>query len=311
MRRWTYLLMGAALLAAGACGQTVSPPKPLKYIPYAHPEMVVKPEELATLADGKAVCIIDLRDAADYRKGHLAGAVHFEWSQLEEPDTGTLRVPSAGAFERMMGRLGLRADLRVLLYDDHRYERAAVLWCLFDYYTESAEQLVGVLNGGWTGIRRLKLATDTKTPQVTSAVFRTRVQEERIIHAEALWRLRRQKDRIRLVDVRSQIEYDGRKIRPPAQHGGHIAGARRMPPNFGIYLKYNAIELCSKVMMHFKLCGVENTHSEQQLKAVIYGHDGRDAAYAVFLARAAGLRDVCWYAGSWIDWSRRYELHEK
>jgi 3-mercaptopyruvate sulfurtransferase SseA len=64
------------------------------------------------------------------------------------------------------------------------------------------------------------------------------------------------------------------------------------------------------VIEYFAQAGIENTLEEDQACTVIYGHDGAESAYAVFMARAAGLRNVRWYAGGWADWSARFEFHE-
>jgi thiosulfate/3-mercaptopyruvate sulfurtransferase len=308
MRTAYFAMMVSLLVAAAGCPETAQPSKPLKDTPWALGSAIIKPEDVDSMRRQASLRILDLRDRADYLAGHVPGAVHFEWARLIDAKTGLFRIPRPAEFERMMSDAGVANDTFVLFYDDHEHRRAAALWCLLDYYTPNGDKLAGVLNGGWPLWAKQKRPAETDVPRTAPAIFQSRVQEDRIIEAESihmLWRI----GRLKAVDTRPTKEFRGSTARRPAPVAGCLPGAVQLAENALRYPKYNTIEICSKVIEYFSMAGIENTHEETQPFTVIYGHDGAESAFAAFVARAAGIKNVRWYAGGWADWSTRFEFH--
>ena len=75
---------------------------------YAHPEMLIQPEELKVLLDRKApnLRIIDVRHKAKYYLGHIPGALEVWRPDLENKKSRGL-MATQPQMESLLGRLGV------------------------------------------------------------------------------------------------------------------------------------------------------------------------------------------------------------
>ena len=198
---------------------------------YANPEALVESDWLEAHLDDLGVRVIEVdEDTEAYDKGHIRGAVGWNWTTDLHASVGRDYVDRAGLSE-LLSRAGVSADATVVLYGgNNNWFAAYAYWILklrgFDN--------VKLLNGGrkkWE-LESRELTQEVRTNTPTGiAVSGSERPEIRALREEVLSKL----DRARFVDVRSPEEYRGEKLAPDhlpqeqAQVPGHIPGAANIP----------------------------------------------------------------------------------
>jgi thiosulfate/3-mercaptopyruvate sulfurtransferase len=198
---------------------------------YARPDLLVDTEWLAGHLDDPAIRVIEVdEDTTAYEKGHISGAVGWNWFvDLHDP----LRrdyVDQAG-FARLLALAGVGPDTTVVLYGGNNNWFAAYAYWLARYL---GYDRVKLLNGGrkaWE-LEGRELVTDPPTHAPATITLEGPVRGElRALRDEVLAKL----GTIQFVDVRSPEEYRGEALAPPhlpqeqAQVPGHIPGAVNIP----------------------------------------------------------------------------------
>ena len=92
---------------------------------------------------------------------------------------------------------------------------------------------------------------------------------------------------VRVIDVRSEGEYDGTRGYPGDPRQGHIPGAEHVDV---------------RELMAMDADAIRARLGEPQ-EIVVYCHSGQRSAYAAAILCAAGY-DARNYVGSWHEWSR-------
>ncbi|MBI2910741.1 MAG: sulfurtransferase, partial [Chloroflexi bacterium] len=138
---------------------------------YAHPDALVTPQWVADHADDPMVRLIEVDvDFSNYQKGHIAGAVGFDW-QKDLQEQPVRDAVSRARLEDLLGRAGVGNDSTVVLYgDNNNWFAAWALWIL-QYYGHSDARL---MNGG-----RIKWELEGRpytmeAPKVTPMTYTTR-----------------------------------------------------------------------------------------------------------------------------------------
>lgn len=194
---------------------------------YAHPELIIQPEELKTLIEKKDpnIRIIDVREKLPYLGGHIPGAVQVWRPDIEDKDHPIPgMMASQPQIEALLGSLGISEKHALIIYSD-LFDHARFWWILA-YYGFPLNQMK-LLDGGIDAWKakgypvefvpapgektRFKLQGETKgrkpllctLPQVKSALKRA--------------------DKV-VLDVRTKKEYSGEEIKKGATQGGHIPG---------------------------------------------------------------------------------------
>jgi thiosulfate/3-mercaptopyruvate sulfurtransferase len=267
---------------------------------YAHPEVLVSTEWAAQhLTDPKVRFIeIDV-DTAAYHKGHLLGAIGWNW-QSDLNDKVRRNIIGPRAFAELNRRFGIRADHTLVFYgDNNNWFAAWALW-QFKYYGHADVRL---LDGGrkkWELEQRpltleparISEPTNYPEPTIELSVRAFRRDIEKIVRAQSA----------DLVDVRSPDEFTG-KINSPsglsegAQRSGHIPGARNIPWSKTVNEDgsfKNVDELC-------KLYDDADIHFGRQI--ITYCRIGERSAHSWFVLKyLLGAHAVKNYDGSWTEW---------
>ena len=83
-----------------------------------------------------------------WKRCHIPGAAFADLRKLSDPGrrSYTFSLPDARYFSAEMGKLGIGADSRVVLYDSRQNMWAARLWWMLRFY---GFDNAAVLNGGW------------------------------------------------------------------------------------------------------------------------------------------------------------------
>jgi thiosulfate/3-mercaptopyruvate sulfurtransferase len=199
---------------------------------YANPDALVDTDWLEEHLDDVAVRIVEVdEDTTAYEKGHIRGAVAWNWTTDLHTDVGRDYLDQAG-FSRLLSEAGVGPDTTVVLYGGNNNWFAAYAYWLLKLRGFDRVQL---LNGGrkkWE-LESRELSQDVPSHGVSGyAIDGPERAEIRALRDEVLDKVG---TGIGLVDVRSPEEFRGEKLAPDhlpqeqSQVPGHIAGAANIP----------------------------------------------------------------------------------
>jgi thiosulfate/3-mercaptopyruvate sulfurtransferase len=199
---------------------------------YANPDALVETDWLEEHVNDPNIRVIEVdEDTEAYEKGHIQGAVGWNWTTDLHTEVGRDYVDQAGLSE-LLSAAGVGPDTTVILYGgNNNWFAAYAYWVLklrgFDD--------VKLLNGGrkkWE-LESRELTQDP--PSVSGTGFSISGGERDQIRALRDEVLGKVEGATGFVDVRSPEEFRGEKLAPDhlpqeqAQVPGHIAGAANIP----------------------------------------------------------------------------------
>ena len=198
---------------------------------YANPDALVETDWLEDHLGDPGIRVIEVdEDTTAYEKGHIEGAIGWNWFvDLHDP----LRrdyIDQAG-LARLLAAAGVGPNTTVVLYGGNNNWFAAYAYWLARYL---GFDRVKLLNGGrkaWE-LEGRELVTEAPDHSPGTVTVDGPVRGElRALRDEVLGKL----GTVRFVDVRSPEEYRGEALAPPhlpqeqAQVPGHIPGAANIP----------------------------------------------------------------------------------
>ena len=264
---------------------------------YTRERLLTTPQELQQKLGNPDLCIIDVRPAEDYAKGHIPGATHFDLFGLSLIDTSNAPLK---AFMHMIHHVlelrGVSADKEVVFYEENSGMRAARgLWFL-EYF---GHPNVRMLDGGiraWKGVGG-PVTTDAVTPKTTT--FKTTGRREVLATADDVLQSLHKQD-ICILDTRSEGEYLGTQVR--AARGGAIPGA--------VHVEWtDNLDSDGKFKSNADLKAMYDKAGITSDKEVIsYCQGGYRAAHSYVALRLLGFAKVRNYIGSWKEWGDRADL---
>ena len=257
-------------------------------IPY-----VIEARDLAARLPDDNLLIVDVGAAETYHRGHLPGAVHLDYNRLlagVPPAPGL--PPPADELQRTLQSIGLRAQQRVIAYDDQANGRASrLLWTLEALgYTRAS-----LLNGGLPAWVDAGCETETTPHQPAPGDFTAQPNASVLADKDDV--LAALGDaRVRLLDARSPEEYNG--LKSPSLRKGHIPGA----VNFNWL---DAIDMENS--LRFKPDEALNAMLAQRgiardKEVIVYCQTHHRSAHSFVMLRHLGFAQIRGYAGSWSEW---------
>ena len=199
---------------------------------YANPDALVETDWLEEHVNDPDIRVIEVdEDTEAYEKGHIQGAVGWNWTTDLHTEVGRDYVDQAELSE-LLSAAGVSSDTTVILYGgNNNWFAAYAYWVLnlrgFDD--------VKLLNGGrkkWE-LESRELTQDPPTVSGTGFSISGGERDQiRALRDEVLGKL---EGATGFVDVRSPEEFRGEKLAPDhlpqeqAQVPGHIAGAANIP----------------------------------------------------------------------------------
>ena len=199
---------------------------------YAKPDVLVTTDWVEANNDDPKVRLIEVdEDTTAYEKGHIKGAVSWNWSTDLHTKVGRDYLDQAG-FSGLLSNAGVDADTTVVLYGgNNNWFAAYAYWLLklrgFDN--------VKLLDGGRKKWELESRALVQDLPEVAPSGFKIQGAEQPQIRALRDEVISKVGSSVGLVDVRSPEEYRGEKLAPDhlpqeqSQVPGHIAGASNIP----------------------------------------------------------------------------------
>jgi thiosulfate/3-mercaptopyruvate sulfurtransferase len=201
---------------------------------YTNPGALVDTDWLEQNLSDPNLRIIEVdEDTTAYEKGHIPGAVAWNWTTDLHAETGREYVDQEG-LSRLLQQAGVGPDTTVILYGGNNNWFASYAYWLLRYLGFGNVQL---LNGGrkkWE-LESRELASDVPSYDGTDLQVSGAINGQfRALRDDVLGRVR-EGGGATFVDVRSPEEFRGEKLAPDhlpqeqAQVPGHIPGAANIP----------------------------------------------------------------------------------
>lgn len=234
---------------------------------------------------------------ASYDAGHIPGAVFFDIDAVADQATELPHMlPSPEAFAEAAGRMGLRREATIVVYDAQGLFSAPRVWWTLRVM---GFPKVFVLDGGLPKWRAEGRPVESDAPSPPPSVLPSIYDPELVRDIEAVHRLLAEGD-AQLVDARAGPRFRGEAPEPRAGlRSGHMPGACNVP--WGALVgDHGGLKPAAELRTAFEGAGVD-------LEAPIVttcGSGVSAALLALALARL-GREDVAVYDGSWTEWGGR------
>ena len=234
---------------------------------------------------------------ADYAAGHVPGAVFFDIDAIADHATDLPHMlPSPEAFAEAAGRLGLRREAQVVVYDARGLFSAARVWWTL---RTMGFPRVFVLDGGlirWRAEGRpLESTPVTPEPSRLSAAFRPE-----LVRDLGAVRQHLEANTAPLVDARGAPRFRGEAPEPrPEVRGGHMPGAKNV--HYASLLNPDGVMKAAPALSAaFAAAGVDPAGP-----IVTTCGSGVTAAIVALALARLGFPDTPVYDGSWTEWGGR------
>src|SRR5437870_10169972 len=187
---------------------------------YTRETLLTTVAELQSKLGSPNLCIIDVRPAEDYAKGHIPGATHFDLFGLSLVDTSEAPLK---AFMHMIHHVlelrGASEAKEVVFYEGNSGMRAARgLWFL-EYFGHPNAR---ILDGGIQAWKAAGGSITTESVVPKAATFKTSERREVLATVDDVLQSLNKKE-FSILDTRSIGEYLGTHVR--AARGGAVPGA--------------------------------------------------------------------------------------
>ena len=259
--------------------------------------------------DSPDVQIIDARMApvgqehrdmrAEYRAGHLPGAVFFDIEALSD-HTSPLphMMPRPEAFAVAMRELGISSDKHLVIYDEGNLYSAQRAWWMLK--TFGVEQ-VSILAGGLAGWQRDELPLQQGDVTLPEAEFDAHFDADRVKRLTDVLLISHEKT-AQLVDARPAPRFNAEADEPrPGLKRGHIPGALNVP--WGELVFEGELKTTDELSAVFARKGVDLNKP-----IVVSCGSGVTAAVVALALATLGVDGVTLYDGSWSEWGARDDL---
>ena len=264
---------------------------------YTREKLLTTSDELRHKLNSPDLCLIDVRPAEQFARGHIPGAVHFDLFGLSLIDT---REAPLRAFMYMIHHVlemrGVSEEKEVVFYDEHSGMRAARgIWFL-EFF---GHPNVRMLDGGFSAWEAASGPITTEAAAPKAAVFKTPQRPEVLATVDDVLESLNNKG-VCILDTRSKGEYLGTHVR--AARGGAIPGA--------IHVEWTEnLDPSGKFKSDAELRVMYDDKGITPDKEVIsYCQGGYRAAHSYVALRLIGFPKVRNYIGSWKEWGDRTDL---
>src|SRR3972149_6718832 len=254
--------------------------------------MFIDANDLKKILGDSNLVLVDTRSYKEYLTEHILGAVNLDLFYYHWFDTSKEGMKAFDMeMQKLLSYVGITREKKVVFYDEVSGMSAARGVWLLIYFSHPQAFM---LDGGMKKWKSLGFPLETKTNGFKPAKFSGKVNKDVFAGFEYI---KKNLDRIKLIDARAKEEFDGTVIR--AARSGHIPNA--------INIDWNLNIADDGTMKHNKsLSELYNLSQDDEI--ITYCQGGYRAATSFFALKKLGFKNVKVYVGSWGEWGNRLDL---
>jgi Rhodanese-related sulfurtransferase len=237
--------------------------------------------------------------AAEYRAGHLPGALFFDIETLSD-QTSSLphMMPRPEIFAVAMRELGVSSDKHLVIYDEGNLYSAPRAWWMLRTF---GVQKVSILAGGLAGWQRDELVLEQGNVKGAEGDFEAKLNPQLIKRLTDMLLISHE-GTAQIVDARPAARFNAEVDEPrPGLRRGHIPGARNVPWSDLVFS--GELRTVDELNEIFTRAGVDLNQP-----IVASCGSGVTAAVLVLALATLGVNDVTLYDGAWSEWGARDDL---
>lgn len=267
---------------------------------FVRPDMIVSTDWLAQHLNDRNVRVVAFAASRDaYLKGHIPGAVFLSNDALRVRENAPTYLPTADAFARSMGELGITNTTRVIAYDDRGGLFAARLWYMLKIFGYDNVALLDGHFAKWT-LEGRPVSTDV--PSVTPTTFTVGAPNLAwVATADQVVKAIDQPGS-RILDARTTGEIEGRDLRG-IKRGGNIPSSSALYWEDLFDATTKALKSPDELRALLASKGLKPADD-----VIVYCQVGMRASFDVFVLHLLGFDKVRNYYGAWEEWGNRDDL---
>ena len=259
---------------------------------------LIEANELKVIAQQPNIKIIDFRKKEIYEKEHVVGALNVWRTDIEDasyPYTGIMA--STTQIETLFGKLGIKTEDTIIVYDDNGLCEASRLWWILQNYDYKNIKL---LQGGIAEWKANNGHVTTLKPKVDKAVFKLNKHPKMSYYASKEQVIKALNNKVVILDTRTIDEFSGKQQKKGAFKAGRIPNSIHIDWAEAININGDKRIKSSEDLeiIYSKLKAKKND------SIILYCHSGVRSAHTTFvLTQLLGYKNVMNYDGSWTEWS--------